>query len=137
VTTDPELIGKVEALASVHSWQEVCPFCKIVAGLAPAQYVASWPDAIAIVPLKPVVEGHVLVIPRAHVADFTTDPEVTAAAGRRAAELGNYTAGAMNLITSKGEDATQSVFHLHIHLVPRVKDDGLALPWYSGKGNHR
>lgn len=114
-----------------------CVFCEIAAGRAPARYVASWPDAIAIVPRDPVVDGHVLVIPRTHVADFTTDPEVTAIAGRRAAELGNYTGHAMNLITSKGKEATQSVFHLHLHLVPRVKDDGLALPWYSGKGGHR
>lgn len=114
-----------------------CPFCEIVAGRAPAKYVASWPDAIGIVPRDPVVDGHVLVIPRVHVADFTTDPEVTAAAGRRAAELGNYSAQPMNLITSKGTEATQSVFHLHIHLVPRARDDGIALPWYSGRGNHR
>lgn len=114
-----------------------CVFCEIIAGRAPAKYVATWPDAIAIIPRDPVADGHVLVIPRVHVADFTTDPEVTAATGRRAGELGKHSAPAMNLITSKGADATQSVFHLHMHLVPRNRDDGLALPWYSGKGHHR
>ncbi|MYX67350.1 histidine triad (HIT) family protein [Streptomyces sp. KhCrAH-43] len=56
----------------------------------------------------------------------------------RAAEL-MQDSGPMNLITSKGREATQSVFHLHLHLVPRAAGDGLALPWYSGrrKAGHR
>ena len=41
--------------------------------------------------------------------------------------------GPVNLITSRGREATQSVFHLHLHLVPRAANDGLALPWYSGR----
>jgi histidine triad (HIT) family protein len=109
-----------------------CVFCEIVAGQTPATVVKEWDDALAIVPLGPVVDGHTLVIPTQHVADFGEDPEVSAATMRRAAELA---AGeqSMNLITSRGREATQSVFHLHLHLVPRAKDDGLALPWYSGR----
>jgi histidine triad (HIT) family protein len=107
-----------------------CVFCRIIAGDALARIVASWPDAIAIVPLNPVVEGHLLVIPNAHVPDFTTDPTVTATAMARAstlaAELNIHPA---NLITSAGREATQSVWHLHVHLVPRAHGDGLALPW--------
>lgn len=114
-----------------------CIFCKIVAGRAPATVVREWPHVLAILPLNPVVEGHTLVLPKAHVEDFTAgafDAGTTmVAAGILARDMG----GPMNLITSKGREATQSVFHLHIHLVPRAKDDGLALPWYSGKGNHR
>lgn len=113
-----------------------CPFCEITAGRAAATIVREWPDALAIVPLSPVVSGHTLVIPKQHVADFGEDPEVTAATMRRAAELahGNQP---MNIITSRGRTATQSVFHLHLHLVPRAANDGLALPWYSGKGRSR
>ncbi|MFH8858317.1 HIT family protein [Streptomyces rochei] len=72
--------------------------------------------------------GHVLVLPRIHVEDAGTDREVTAGVMRRVADL---TAGhsAVNLITSKGEAATQSVFHLHIHVVPRREGDRLPLPW--------
>ena len=55
----------------------------------------------------------------------------------RASELAADLGGDMNLITSKGRPATQSVFHLHLHLVPRKVDDGLALPWYSGKHGRR
>lgn len=112
-----------------------CPFCEIVAGRAPATVVQEWDDVIAIEPLNPVVDGHMLVIPKDHVRDFTTDPDVSAAAMYRAAELAQQdNRQPMNLITSKGREATQSVWHLHLHLVPRAKDDGLALPWYSGRG---
>lgn len=103
-----------------------CVFCAIVAGTSPANVVAEWSDAIAIVPHKPVVDGHVLVIPKTHVADFADDPEVTAATMRRVAQLGTVPA---NVITSAGESATQTVFHLHVHIVPRSFGDRLALPW--------
>lgn len=119
--------------------EEPCPFCEIAAGRAPATFVYTWPDALAIVPLSPVTEGHTLVIPRVHVANFATDPEVAATTMRRAAEAASAIrpGGQMNLITSWGAAATQSVFHLHLHLVPRTEGDGLALPWYSGKGRQR
>ena len=113
-----------------------CPFCEIAAGRAPAEMVHEWDHVIAFRPLKPVVEGHVLVVPRVHVEDFSTWPAVSASVMARAAELAaNDPDRAYNIITSKGREATQSVFHLHLHLVPRAKDDGLALPWYSGRSN--
>jgi len=117
---------------------EQCVFCQIIAGKAPATVIEQWPDAIAIVPIGPVTPGHTLMIPRAHVADFAEDPVVTAATMARAAELdGRAPAGAANLITSRGRAATQSVFHLHVHIVPRRANDGLALPWYSGKSSRK
>lgn len=115
---------------------EICPFCEIIADRAPATFVRRWPDALAFVPLNPVVEGHVLVVPKAHTPDFTTSPRTAAIAMERAAELAGASGQAMNLITSRGQEATQSVFHLHLHLVPRAENDGLALPWYSGRGKH-
>lgn len=110
-----------------------CPFCAIVAGTAPATIVREWPDALAFFPLHPVVDGHTLVIPKRHVEDFASSPETSATTMLRAAELMRWTPRPMNLITSRGREATQSVFHLHLHLVPRAENDGLALPWYSGK----
>lgn len=106
-----------------------CPFCDIVAGLAPATVLARWPDAIAIVPIDPVTGGHVLVIPRVHVDDAAEDPMVTAAVMQRAAEYANALGTPLNLITSRGVEATQSIFHLHIHVVPRAAGDNLPLPW--------
>lgn len=116
---------------------DTCIFCEIVAGRAPAEVVAEWPETLILVPLNPVTQGHLLVIPKEHVRDFTTDPWIAARTMHRAAEHARLSTRPMNLITSRGREATQSVFHLHLHLVPRAKDDGLALPWYSGKGGHR
>ncbi len=110
-----------------------CVFCAIVAGRAPATVVRDWPGAIAIRPLSPVVPGHVLVVPRAHVADAGTDPEVSALAMACAAELAADLPAA-NIITSKGAAATQTVFHLHLHVVPRERGDGLTLPWTHRTG---
>ena len=118
--------------------EQPCPFCEILAGRAPATFVEEWSETIAIVPLNPVVDGHTLVIPKLHVSDFADDPDVTAATARRAAQLcRDLNLVHANLITSRGREATQSVFHLHLHLVPRAEDDGLALPWHSGKGKRR
>ncbi|GIF08673.1 HIT family protein [Actinoplanes siamensis] len=103
-----------------------CVFCAIVAGSEPATIVRRWADAIAIVPLNPVIEGHVLVIPNQHVTDVTEDPDVSAIAMRAAAELA---APPCNVITSAGPEATQTIPHLHLHIVPRTAGDGLALPW--------
>ena len=119
-----------------------CVFCEIVHGRAPAEVICRWPDAIAIRPLNPVVDGHLLVIPRGHVEDALDDPLVTATVMHRTAQLGGQygmkqPGMGLNFITSVGKAATQSVFHLHIHIVPRFENDGLALPWYSGKGKTR
>jgi histidine triad (HIT) family protein len=105
-----------------------CVFCRIVAGDAPATVVRRWAGAIAIVPLDPVTPGHVLVIPTVHVADVGIDPAVSALAMAAAAELASDHR-ACNVITSRGADATQTVFHLHIHVVPRSAGDDLPLPW--------
>jgi histidine triad (HIT) family protein len=105
---------------------DFCVFCRIVAETEPATIVRRWADVIAIVPLKPVTDGHILVLPTDHVRDATVLPEVTAMVMRRASQLAYPPC---NIITSAGEEATQTVPHLHIHVVPRRRGDGLALPW--------
>lgn len=110
-----------------------CVFCAIVRHEAPAEYVAEWPEAVAIRPLKPVVPGHILVLPSRHVRDAAEDPDVTMVTMHAAAVLAQLVMPKdFNLITSAGEAATQTVFHLHVHLVPRRVGDGLALPWTTG-----
>jgi histidine triad (HIT) family protein len=105
-----------------------CPFCDIIAGYGPATVVRRWEYVIAIRPLRPVTAGHILVIPHEHVADVGENPEVSARTMEAAAELAAELADC-NVITSRGAAATQTVGHLHLHVVPRNPFDGLALPW--------
>lgn len=112
-----------------------CIFCEIVAGRAPAEVMNSNGFSMTIVPLNPVTPGHLLVIPRVHVKDALTDSLITGTLMHNAALMGQRMRKfhpeyeSLNLITSVGVPATQSVFHLHIHIVPRREGDGLALPW--------
>jgi histidine triad (HIT) family protein len=110
-----------------------CVFCQIVAGESWAAQVYQDERAIGIVPLAPVTFGHVLAIPRRHAKDFTEDWLATSDAMHAAFQIARIYGGPCNLITSKGPAATQSIFHLHVHVVPRTDDDGLALPWHSGR----
>jgi histidine triad (HIT) family protein len=105
-----------------------CVFCGIAAGTQPARKVREWPDAVAFLPLNPVTEGHTLVIPRVHVTDAAVDPLITAVVMARAAEQAALCQAA-NILTSIGTAATQSVMHLHAHVVPRSVGDELMLPW--------
>jgi histidine triad (HIT) family protein len=104
-----------------------CLFCAIAAGDKPAFAVHSDPDMLAFLDVRPVFKGHVLVIPRTHVPTLTDlDPvgpyfqHVKAAA--RAVEEGLSAAGTFVAMNNK---ISQSVPHLHTHVVPRVKGDGL------------
>jgi histidine triad (HIT) family protein len=103
-------------------------FCQIVAEEAPAEIVHENAVAVAFVPLNPVTEGHVLVVPRDHVPDAVSSPATSALTMLVAVQLAREV-GDCNLITSCGPAATQTVRHLHIHVVPRRAGDGLALPW--------
>lgn len=110
-----------------------CVFCEIVAGRISVDIRTVHDGGMIFTPTNPVVKGHVLVIPNEHVEDFAQSPRVTAEVMARAARYARNLEGDWNLITSKGVAATQSVFHLHVHLVPRHGGDGLTLPWTGQK----
>lgn len=112
-----------------------CVFCKIISHEAPAQVLYNWGSTMAMVPLNPVVPGHLLIIPKIHVRDYKEDPSVTAEVMKTAAGVGALM-GDSNLITSSGPAATQTVMHFHVHLVPRGEGDGLALPWTGQEIGH-
>ena len=87
------------------------------------------PSVVHFKPLHPVTPGHRLFVPRAHVADAAADAAVTAVTMAAAARWVAEQDIEANIITSVGPNATQTVFHLHIHVVPRHPGDELALPW--------
>lgn len=105
-----------------------CVFCE----LSDRNHGEDWGYSIVFEPLNPVTPGHLLVVPREHLCDATQEPNVTAEVMRVASIVARRYKSA-NIITSIGEPATQSVFHLHIHVVPREKGDGLTLPWTGQK----
>jgi histidine triad (HIT) family protein len=101
-----------------------CVFCQKIAGMKLHHTV----EVVDFEPLNPVTSGHRLVVPVRHVVSYVTDPKLTAEVMRKAALLGQSLADS-NVITSNGEFATQTVMHMHVHIVPRRKGDGLRLPW--------
>jgi len=118
-----------------------CLFCKIVAGEIPATIIAEDERTIAFMDISPATRGHALVIPRAHARDVheidTADLEAVAVAaqavaGRAIERLG---AAGVNLLNSSGAAAWQTVFHFHMHVIPRYDGDPLRLPWVPGPGD--
>ena len=106
-----------------------CPFCDRIAAGDYAEKSRGM-AAVAFPPLAPVTPGHLLVVPVAHVTDALEDPCITGDTMQFAARLSRELwLGPCNLITSAGAEATQTVMHLHIHIVPRAEGDGLHLPW--------
>ena len=110
-----------------------CVFCAIVAGEAPAIRVYEDDDHLAILDIRPIVRGHVLVIPKAHTVDLTdTPPDTVAALMRigqrvaRAARASQLHADGNNIVVNDGKAAFQSVFHIHLHVAPRKSGDKLS-----------
>lgn len=118
-----------------------CLFCKIVAGELPAAKVHEDERTVAFMDINPGSRGHLLVIPREHARDVhAIDPEDLAAVartGQRMAGLVRDRLGAdgVNLLNSAGEAAWQTVFHFHLHVIPRYAGDPLRLPWTPGPGD--
>jgi histidine triad (HIT) family protein len=112
-----------------------CIFCKIVAGELPATIVRSDERTLAFMDIAPGSRGHCLVIPRVHAADLTEiAPDDLAACALAAQDLARRAldglgADGVNLINSCGSTAWQTVFHFHVHVIPRYVGDGLVLPW--------
>ena len=111
-----------------------CIFCKIAAGELPAEVVQEDEHTLAFMDINLWTRGHALVIPRNHSTDLLeiADDDLACAnaaakrlAGRMKEKLG---ADGVNLLNSCGQAAWQTVFHFHVHVIPRYEDDPLQLP---------
>jgi len=118
-----------------------CIFCRIVAGELPATRVEEDERTLAFMDINPATRGHALVIPKAHAQDlWTIDQEDLAACSKtaqRVAERQRDRLGAegVNVLNSCGPAAWQTVFHFHMHVIPRWHDDPLELPWTPAAGD--
>jgi histidine triad (HIT) family protein len=118
-----------------------CLFCRIAAGDIPSTRVYEDERTIAFMDINPGSRGHLLVIPRAHSADLLEiDREDLAAVALTAQTMAQrvkdkLAADGVNLINSCGPLAWQTVFHFHMHVIPRYEGDTLRLPWQPTPGD--
>jgi len=125
----------------VPTTSDDCIFCKIVAGELPARIVREDERTIAFMDIAPATYGHTLVIPRDHARDLleipAVDLEAVVRAGREIAGRLRERLGAdgVNLLNACGAAAWQTVFHFHLHVIPRYADDPLKLPWVPQQGD--
>jgi histidine triad (HIT) family protein len=117
-----------------------CIFCKILDGELPSTVIDEDERTVAIMDINPATRGHALVIPRSHSKDLleieSEDLSAVALAaqrlaGRVAERLG---ADGVNLMNSCGSLAWQTVFHFHVHVIPRYAGDPMRLPWIPAAG---
>jgi histidine triad (HIT) family protein len=117
-----------------------CIFCKILDGELPSTVIDEDERTVAIMDINPATRGHALVIPRSHSKDLleieSEDLSAVALAAQRLAGRLTERLGAdgVNLINSCGSLAWQTVFHFHVHVIPRYAGDPMRLPWIPAAG---
>lgn len=116
-----------------------CIFCKIAAGEIPSKTLYEDEQFRVILDLGPAARGHALILSREHYANIYEIPDETAAS---AMKLAKKMAGIMteklhcdgfNIIQNNGVSAGQTVFHFHMHLIPRYENDGQTIGWKPGE----
>jgi histidine triad (HIT) family protein len=118
-----------------------CLFCRIISGEVPSTRIDEDEDTVAFMDINPATRGHVLVVPRNHSTDLTeiseADLAAVAAMGKRIAlrQKDRLAADGVNLLNSCGQTAWQTVFHFHLHVIPRYAGDPLRLPWTPEPGD--
>jgi len=122
-----------------------CLFCRIVAGEIPSNRIDEDEHTVTFMDINPATRGHALVVPRRHYRDLLEiapdDLAAVAATAQRIAVRVKERLGAdgVNLLNSCGAAAWQTVFHFHMHVIPRYSDDpirdSLKLPWVPAAGN--
>ena len=116
-----------------------CIFCKLANGVFPTSTVYEDEDFRAILDIAPAHKGHVLILPKKHAdnifgLDDDTASKIFPLAKRIASAVKTVTGcDGINILQNNGTAAGQSVFHLHVHIVPRFEGDGLLPVWPQGK----
>lgn len=117
-----------------------CLFCRIIAGELPSERIHEDERTVAFMDINPATRGHALVVPRAHARDLLEIEHADLEACSRSAQLlarrasERLSADGVNVINSCGAAAWQTVFHFHLHVIPRYVGDPLRLPWVPGPG---
>jgi histidine triad (HIT) family protein len=126
---------------SLTDGQDDCIFCKIVSRQLPATIIEEDERTMSFMDINPATRGHALVVPRVHARDLLSiEPDelraVASAAQRLAARMRERLgADGINVLNSCGAAAWQTVFHFHLHVIPRYEDDPLRLPWVPAPGD--
>lgn len=117
-----------------------CLFCGIVAGSVPSQTVDSDERTLAFMDINPATRGHALVVPRAHSTDLMDvspdDLSASIASAQRLAKRMDEVLepDGFNVLNACRPAGWQTVFHFHLHVIPRYEDDPLKLPWIPRGG---
>ncbi len=120
---------------------ENCIFCKIANGEIPAATVYEDDEFRVILDLAPASKGHALILPKSHYRDICEADEMVAAklfplASRIGGAMKNgLGASGFNVVQNNGSSAGQTVFHLHVHVIPRYEDGPAMVAWEPGKAD--
>lgn len=119
--------------------QDNCIFCKIIGGEIPSHTLYEDEQFKVILDVSPATKGHALILPKSHYADLYELPEDTAADAMRLAKkmmkrmTERLNCDGFNIVQNNGEPAGQTVFHFHMHLIPRYHNDGEILKYIAGE----
>jgi histidine triad (HIT) family protein len=120
---------------------ENCIFCKIAAGEIPSKTIHEDEDFRVILDLGPVTKGHALILPKEHYKNIYELPEETAGKAMKLAKkmaahmTERLSCDGFNILQNNGETAGQSVFHFHMHLIPRYQNDGQVISGRAGSAS--
>ena len=115
-----------------------CIFCKIAAGEIPSATLYEDDDFRVILDLGPAAKGHSLILPKSHAANITEMPEellgkaMVLAKKVASSMFSSLDCDGVNVVQNNGEAAGQTVFHFHMHVIPRYAGDGAGVNWTPG-----
>ncbi|MEE3392347.1 MAG: HIT family protein [Lachnospiraceae bacterium] len=128
----------------VHELNDDCIFCKITKGEIPSEKIYEDDDFLVMLDINPASKGHAVILPKTHAENIFTLPDEYLSkvlfVARKTAKALKETLGCdgVNILQNNGEAAGQTVFHYHVHIIPRWNGDNVGITWKQGnaEGNH-